>query len=126
MSKSTVLLIRCSAVNPDEVLQNFEGDRAALMINYLRLPIIVNKVKMGHLQPVLDCAFLKLSGWQVDLLNLGGRQELVKTDLGSLSTYLLTVIKPPKWFYKEMDKLCRRFLWARSQNLHNGKCKVNW
>jgi hypothetical protein len=57
-------------------------------------------------QPVLDRAFLKLGGWQADLLNMGGRRELIKTVLGLLPTYLLTVIKPPKKFYKEIDKLC--------------------
>jgi hypothetical protein len=28
--------------------------------------------------------------------------------------------------YKQMDKMRRRFLWAGSQQLHGGKCKVNW
>jgi hypothetical protein len=43
-----------------------------------------------------------------------------------VSTYLLTALKPPKKFYKDMDKLRRRFLWAGNQKLHAGKCKVSW
>jgi hypothetical protein len=82
MPKSTVVPIRCSAVNLDEVLQNFEGDRTALPITYLGLPITVNKVKMGHMQLMLERAFLKLSCWQADLLNLGGRRELVRRFCG--------------------------------------------
>jgi hypothetical protein len=39
---------------------------------------------------------------------------------------LLTALKPPKKFYKGMDKLQRRFLWARNQEVHGGKCKVSW
>jgi hypothetical protein len=69
---------------------------------------------MAQLQLVLDSAFLKQGGWQVNLLNIDGRRELVKIVLGSLPTYLLTVIKPPKRFYKEIDKLRRKFLWAGS------------
>jgi hypothetical protein len=46
--------------------------------------------------------------------------------LDSLPNYLLTAIKLPKKFYKDMDKLRRRFLWAGSQQLHGGKCKVSW
>jgi hypothetical protein len=69
---------------------------------------------MAQLQLVLDRAFLKQGGWQVNLLNIDGRRELVKIVLGSLPTYLLTVIKPPKRFYKEIDKLRRKFLWAGS------------
>jgi hypothetical protein len=118
--------IRCSTVNLDRVLQNFERERASLPISYLGLPISLNKVKMAQLQTNLDSAALKLDGWKANHLNIGGQRELVKSVLGSLPTYLLTVIKPPKHFYKEMDKFRTRFLWAGSQNLHGGKCKVNW
>jgi hypothetical protein len=68
----------------------------------------------------------RLAGWQRKLMNIGGRRELVRTILGALPTYLLTVVKPPKKFYSAMDKIRKRFLWARSQDLHGGKCKVNW
>jgi hypothetical protein len=34
----------------------------------------------------------------------------VKSVLGSLPTYLLTSVKPPNQFYKQMDKMRRRFL----------------
>jgi hypothetical protein len=40
--------------------------------------------------------------------------------------YLLTVVKAPKNFLKEIDKLRRRFLWAGDQELSGGKCKVAW
>jgi hypothetical protein len=110
----------------DDVLHNFAGARAAFLITYLGLPITVNWLRINHLQYVLDWAANKMQGWQANLLNIGGRKELVKTVLSSLPTYLLTAIKPSKKFYKEMDKLRRRFLWAGTQRLHGGKCKVNW
>jgi hypothetical protein len=53
---------------------------------------------------------LKLAGWQGCLLNLGGQRELVRSVLSSLPTYLLIVIKPPRKFYKDMDKIRCRFL----------------
>jgi hypothetical protein len=59
-------------------------------------------------------------------MNIRGHRELVKTVLGVLPTYLLTSIKPPKKFCRDMDKLRKRFLWVRSQELYGGKCKVNW
>jgi hypothetical protein len=42
------------------------------------LPITLNRLRFSQLQPVLDKAASKLQGWQVDLLNIGGRRELVK------------------------------------------------
>jgi hypothetical protein len=46
--------------------------------------------------------------------------------LNALLTYLLTVLKPPKKFYKEFDKMRKHFVWLGDQELHGGKCKVNW
>jgi hypothetical protein len=125
-SKSSVALIRCSQVNLDEVLQQFDGSRVSFPITYLGLPITIGRLRIIHLQPILDRAATKLSGWQGDLMNIGGCKELVKTVLSSLATYLLTAMKPPKRFYKEMDKMRQKFLWAGNQQLHGGKCKVEW
>jgi hypothetical protein len=48
---------------------------------YLGLPITLKQLRLSQLQPVLDQAMSKLQGWQADLLNIGGRRELVKTVL---------------------------------------------
>jgi hypothetical protein len=126
INKSTVAPIHCSQLNLDEVLQNFSGARVTYPITYLGLSVTLGRLKLVHLQSVFDRAATKLAGWQGKLLNMGGRRELVKMVLDSLPTYLLTVIKPPKKFYKDFDKLRRRFLWAGSQQLQGGKCKVSW
>jgi hypothetical protein len=55
-----------------------------------------------------------------------GRRELVQSVLSSLPVYLINVIKPPKKFFKEFDKLRRRFLWAGDGQLGGGKFKVAW
>ena len=67
-----------------------------------------------------------MAGWQGRLLNVAGRRELVRSVLSSLPVYLLTAVKVPKNFLKELDKLRRRFLWAGDKELTGGKCKVAW
>jgi hypothetical protein len=47
VAKSSECPIKCSAVNLDEVLQNFEGARTQLLVTYLGLPITLNRVKMN-------------------------------------------------------------------------------
>jgi hypothetical protein len=81
---------------------------------------------MVHLQYIQDRAKGKVAGWQGKLLNVAGRRELIRSVLSSLPVYLLTVIKAPKNFLKELDKLRRRFLWAGDTQLTGGKCKVAW
>lgn len=60
------------------------------------------------------------------MVSVAGRRELVRSVITSQLVYLMTVIKPPKKFIKEIDKLRRRFLWARDGDLTGGKCKVAW
>jgi hypothetical protein len=50
----------------------------------------------------------------------------VKIVLNSMPTYILIALKPPRKFYKELDRMRRSFLWAGNQQLQGGKCKVNW
>jgi hypothetical protein len=112
-------------INLDEVLNSFIGEKSSFPITYLGLPVTVGRLKVVHLQPCLDQATGKLAGWQGRLLNQGGCRELVKPVLSILPTYHLNVLKPPKKFYKDLEKL-RRFLWAGDKQIHGGKCKVNW
>jgi hypothetical protein len=96
VSKSTVAPIRCSQVNLDEILQNFDGLRVSSPISYLGLSITLGRLKMANLQRVLDKAETRMNGWQCRFLNLGGCRELVKTVLSSIPVYLLTVVKALK------------------------------
>jgi hypothetical protein len=126
MAKSSIAPIRCSGINMDEILEDFTGRRVAFPIQYLGLPLTLGRTKMVHLQYIQDRAKGKLAGWQGKLVNMAGRRELVRSVLSSLPVYLLTVIRAPKNFLKELDKLRKRFLWARDGELSGGKCKVAW
>jgi len=59
-------------------------------------------------------------------MNVAGHRELVRSVLTSLLVYLLTIIKAPKQFIKELDKIRRKFLWAGDKEMSRGKCKVAW
>jgi hypothetical protein len=74
-------------------------------MTYPGLPITLGRLKINHLQSVFDQATKKLAGWQIGLLNMGGRRELVRTVLSSLPTYLMTAVRVPKGFYKAMDRI---------------------
>jgi hypothetical protein len=109
--------VKCCRISPAQV---------QFPITYLGLSLCLGWLRMVHLQPILDRAAHRLTGWQGKLMNVGRRKELVKSVLSALPTYLLTTVKPPRKFYSAMDKLRKRFLWAGNQELHGGKCKVNW
>lgn len=124
MAKSTVATIRCAGIDLDEVLRDFSGVRVNFLVQYLGLPLNLGRVQMVHLQYIQDRAKSKIAGWQGRMITMAGRKELIKLVISSLPVYLFTVIKPPKKFLKELDKLRRRFLWAADGQLTGGKCKV--
>jgi hypothetical protein len=81
VTKSSVVPIRCSGVNLDEVLQNFAGSQVHFPITYLGLLLCLGQLRMVHLQPLLDRAANRLASWQSKLMNIGGRKELVQSVL---------------------------------------------
>lgn len=126
MSKCMVAPIRCSSLNLEEILEGFGGQRVGFPMIYLGLPLTLGRLKIVHVQPIIDNTRSRLAGWQGKLLNPAGRRELVRSVLSAIPVYLLTSIKPPKQLFPDIDKARRRFLWAGDSELHGGKCKVAW
>lgn len=126
LGKSLVAPIRCQEVDLDDVLRSFSGARASFPLTYLGLPLTPGRLRKVHFQPLQDKIKGRLSGWKPSLLYMGGRRIMVNSVLSAIPTYTLTVLKPPKQSLQEIDKARRRFLWAGNENMHGGKCKVNW
>lgn len=126
IEKSTVAPIRCEPVDLDHVLVDFAGARVGFPVRYLGLPLTLRRIRMVHLQYILDKAKGKMQGWQGTMISIVGRRELIKSVITAQPVYLMSVIKPPKQFIKEFDKMRRRFLWAGDGEINGGKCKVAW
>lgn len=124
--KSSVAPIRCEGIDLDHVLQNFGGNLVSFPIRYLGLPVCITRVRLVHLQYILDRIRPRLAGWKGRLLPIAGRRVLVRCVLTALPVFALAVLRAPKKLYKEVDKARRRFLWAQDEELTGGKCKVNW
>lgn len=125
-NKSSVAPIRCQNTNLGTVLQGFNRKIAVFPLTYLGLPITLGRLKKVHLQFVFDRIKAKLAGWKGRLMNHAGQRALVRSVLSAIPTFALTAIRAPKGFYIDVDKICRRFLWAQEEQLSGGKCKVNW
>lgn len=126
LSKCAVAPIRCSLLNLDTTLDGFIGQRVGFPLNYLGLPLTLERLKITHVQKIIDKARTRLAGWQGKLMNHAGRRELVRSVLSALPVYLMTSLHPPKQLFQDLDKARRRFLWAGDSDLHGGKCKVAW
>jgi hypothetical protein len=68
----------------------------------------------------------KLPIGQGKFITTAGRATFVKSVIASQAIYPLTVLPVPKGILKTMLKLERAFLWAASDKVSGGKCKVKW
>jgi hypothetical protein len=60
--KCLVAPIRCSGVNLDHILESFAGQRVRFPITYLGLPFTLGRLKVVHLQGIVDKARNRLAG----------------------------------------------------------------
>ncbi|KAJ0927224.1 putative RNA-directed DNA polymerase [Helianthus annuus] len=82
--------------------------------SYLGIPIGVNMKRAKFWQPVLDRVASKLSKWKARYLSFAGRMTLVKSVLGSLPSYFLSIFAAPKCVLNRLEKIRRDFLWGIS------------
>jgi hypothetical protein len=66
MEKCTVAPIRWSGINLERVLETFTGLQVAFPITYLGLPLTLGRLRIVHVQRVLNKTRSKLSLGKVD------------------------------------------------------------
>ncbi|KAM3385248.1 hypothetical protein ACQJBY_009276 [Aegilops geniculata] len=126
LSKSSAIPISCSGIDLATVLLNFGGTTVTFPITYLGLPITIGRIRLVHLQFILDRIRARLAGWKGRLMPMAGRRVLVRCVLSAIPTFALTALRAPKKLFKEIDKSRRRFLWAQDDEISGAKCKVGW
>ena len=87
-----------------------------LPFTYLGLPIGCNMSLTENWKLLIDKFKTKLSGWKANLLSFGGRLTLIKSVLGSLGIYYLSIFKVAVSVLKLLEKMCASFFWGSSQD----------
>ncbi|KAJ0577283.1 putative RNA-directed DNA polymerase [Helianthus annuus] len=104
-------------VNDEEVedLANILGCRKGeFPFIYLGLPVGANMNRMASWKAVVDRFNAKLSFWKARMLSFAGRVTLIKSVLGSMENYYLSLFKAPIGVIKTLKGIRRRFLWGGS------------
>ncbi|XVF83970.1 hypothetical protein PTKIN_Ptkin16aG0537100 [Pterospermum kingtungense] len=91
-----------------------EGD--SLPSTYLSLPLGIRTNSIAAWKPVVDNFEKKLSGWKANCLSFSGRTTLVKSVLGCLPSYFMSIFLMPRSVKEKLDRIQRRFLWGEDGN----------
>jgi hypothetical protein len=90
------------------------------------MPLKLGRLTRHDDQKLVDKVAGKLPRWKGSLLTKTGRLTLVNSVLPSTVIYHMTTFQLSKWAIKQIDKICRNFLWTGSKDARGGNCMMNW
>uniref|UniRef100_A0A803P4J5 CCHC-type domain-containing protein n=1 Tax=Cannabis sativa TaxID=3483 RepID=A0A803P4J5_CANSA len=124
--KKTV--IYCSSMAEAEVgriLEASQFKRSSLPFRYLRIPICSKKISISECQILLEKIVSKIRGWSSRNLSYMGRVTLINAVLIAIHTYWAQIMILPKKLLKDIEAICRSYLWKGTQ-MSMGPGLVAW
>lgn len=94
-------------------------------LKYLGVPLHYLKLRREDLQPIIDKIIKRICGWRGRLLSYEAKLVLLQTCIASIPTYLMYVIKFPKWAIKAIPSQMARFFWGNLGDNHKYHL-ANW
>lgn len=87
---------------------------------------MITRVQRAQEQAIVDTIAARIPTWKAGLLTTAGRATLTQTTLSAIPTHVAICCSLSPWAIKEIDKRRRAFLWAGTETVAAGKCKVAW
>lgn len=88
---------------------------------YLGLPAQWGRSKTAALSWIKDRILAKLEGWKENLLNMAGKEVLIKSVIQAIPTYAMAIIRFPKTFCQNICSIIANFWWSgngRGRGIH--------
>jgi hypothetical protein len=93
---------------------------------YLGIPLSLRRLNRSMEQPLVDAVAARIPTWKAGLLTNAGRALLTKVTLSAIPVHISIACCLSQWAISQIDKRCRAFLWAGTESVSGGKCKVTW
>lgn len=81
---------------------------------YLGVPIVSGRLKVVHVDDMVQKVCGRIGGWKTKLLSQGARLILIRHILMSLPMHLLSCIHVPKAVLERINECLRKFFWGSS------------
>ncbi|XP_062100338.1 uncharacterized protein LOC133806230 [Humulus lupulus] len=112
--KSQIYFGGVSADVKTEILQVLQLPAGSFPLHYLGVPLRPTKWKHVDCEIIIQKMRTKLFSWSSKHLSYAGRLLLIQSVLFGLRNYWMSVFILPQSIIKEVEKLCRQFLWGAS------------
>ncbi|GKE62582.1 RNA-directed DNA polymerase, eukaryota, partial [Tanacetum coccineum] len=107
--KSSVLGVSVSNDEVTNMASVIGFSVAKLPFKYLRVSVGCNMAKCANWSAIFQKFSSKLSFWKARLLSVGGRLSLIKSVLGNLPTYYMSIYKMPSYVQNKLESMCNNF-----------------
>lgn len=108
------------------VEKNPNYNRGEFPMKYLRVLIRKTSLKKEDWSNMIEKIQKKLEGSHARFLSLEWRITLINSVLSAMPLYQALVYKIPRWVIKNIDKIQRKFLWARARQERKAYSLVVW
>ncbi|GJX46034.1 RNA-directed DNA polymerase, eukaryota [Tanacetum coccineum] len=121
LNKSKLIGIGVGLIEVQQVAKMIGCCAVRLPFIYLGVPMGCNMNRIDSWKPMIDKFNKKLSCWKAKLLSIGGQVTLLKSVMGSLAIYYMSIYKVPATVLKLLESLRARF-WGADL----GERKLHW
>ncbi|XP_028099266.1 uncharacterized protein LOC114298836 [Camellia sinensis] len=123
--KSHVFFSGCDASLRNDILRITQFQEGHLPVKYLGVPLIPIRLKAIDCQSLVTRITVRIKSSTNKTLSYAGRAQLISTIIFSMQVYWSSLFILPKRVIKEVEALCRSFLWS-DLGLKNTGAKVAW
>ena len=93
---------------------------------YLGAPLSLSRLSRADEQVLVDAVAARIPTWKAGLLTSVGRATLTQTTLSAIPVHVSICCSLSAWTIGEIGKRRCAFLWAGTDSVAGGKCKVAW
>uniref|UniRef100_A0A803PHP5 Reverse transcriptase domain-containing protein n=1 Tax=Cannabis sativa TaxID=3483 RepID=A0A803PHP5_CANSA len=120
--------IYCSGMHESETKRLVDASRfpkSTLPFKYLGVPICAKKLSSAECSILVEKMTARIKVWSSKNLSFVGRTVLINSVLLSIHMYWSQVLILPKKVIKEIESICRSFLWSGRSTM-NGPGNIAW
>ncbi|XP_021835349.2 uncharacterized protein [Spinacia oleracea] len=112
MDKTEVYFSGVHPIEQQAIMEALGITKGSLPFRYLGVPLSSSKLTIGQCKPLIDKFYTRVTSWVSKKLSYAGRLQLVKVILFSLQTYWSQIFMLPKKVVREIERICRTYLWT--------------
>lgn len=115
-TKSEVYTANVSENEVEKICQYTGFSKGHWPFKYLGTPICSKQLSKEDCATLVNKITSRIRSWQTRYLSFAGRLQLINSVLMSISTYWMQIFILPDAVVKEVNNLCRKFLWEGHVN----------